>query len=329
MMPPVVVKAEGQRPGPPADTHRVKYHCKNCRNPDPPLIEDYRAGDLICGDCGLVLGDRVLDVRSEWRTFSNDKNESSGDPSRVGGITDGIHLNTQIASGPNSRDLGRIHGKMHKEHGHDKHFLEALNEIRQMSDRIQLTLNICERAKQLYRQIFEHGALKGRKMEAVAAACIYIACRQENVPRTFKEICAVANNVPVKEIGRCYKFISQTLEIQSTMNTIKSDDYMARFCSLLRLPKNIENAAKHVAVQAGNLNLTSGKNPVSVAAAAIYMVSQVSDFPKSQKDIRDIAGVADVTIRNAYRDIYPMRSQLFPATFVVDKNRLDSLPPPT
>ena len=28
---------------------------------------------MICSMCGLVVGDRVIDVGSEWRTFSNDK----------------------------------------------------------------------------------------------------------------------------------------------------------------------------------------------------------------------------------------------------------------
>ena len=44
-------------------------------HPDAHLVEDYRAGDMICSECGLVVGDRVIDVGSEWRTFSaNDKN---------------------------------------------------------------------------------------------------------------------------------------------------------------------------------------------------------------------------------------------------------------
>ena len=27
-------------------------------HPDAALIEDYRAGDMICSECGLVVGDR-------------------------------------------------------------------------------------------------------------------------------------------------------------------------------------------------------------------------------------------------------------------------------
>jgi len=61
-------------------------HCKS--HPDAPLIEDYHAGDMICSLCGLVVGDRVIDVGSEWRTFSNDKN--SKDMSRVGAAEVGV-----------------------------------------------------------------------------------------------------------------------------------------------------------------------------------------------------------------------------------------------
>lgn len=70
-------------------------------HPDAPLIEDYRAGDMICSECGLVVGDRVIDVGSEWRTFSNEK--SGVDPSRVGGpenpLLSGGDLSTMIGPG--------------------------------------------------------------------------------------------------------------------------------------------------------------------------------------------------------------------------------------
>ena len=41
-------------------------------HPGAVLIEDHRAGDQICSECGLVVWDRVIDVGSEWRTFSSE-----------------------------------------------------------------------------------------------------------------------------------------------------------------------------------------------------------------------------------------------------------------
>ena len=73
---------------------RVSCH----QHPDAPMIEDYRAGDMICSECGLVVGDRVIDVGSEWRTFSNEKGVE--DRSRVGGpenpLLGGTDLSTMI-----------------------------------------------------------------------------------------------------------------------------------------------------------------------------------------------------------------------------------------
>lgn len=45
----------------------VKLICRNCKNPEPNIVEEFGKGDLVCGDCGLILGDRVVDTRSEWR----------------------------------------------------------------------------------------------------------------------------------------------------------------------------------------------------------------------------------------------------------------------
>ena len=44
----------------------VRLTCPSCP-PDRPanIQESYSDGDLVCGNCGLVLGDRVIDPRSE------------------------------------------------------------------------------------------------------------------------------------------------------------------------------------------------------------------------------------------------------------------------
>ena len=45
----------------------VRLVCPDCRDPVPNIVEEYSSGDLVCGSCGLVLGDRIVDDRSEWR----------------------------------------------------------------------------------------------------------------------------------------------------------------------------------------------------------------------------------------------------------------------
>ena len=71
-----------------------------------------------------------------------------------------------------------------------------------MADRINLTKTIVDRANLLFKMVHDGKNLKGRSNDAIAAACLYISCRQEGVPRTFKEIVAVST-VSKKEIGTC------------------------------------------------------------------------------------------------------------------------------
>ena len=82
-----------------------------------------------------------------------------------------------------------------------------------------------DRCKALFKQVHQEKQLRGRAMDAVAAACLFIACRQEDVPRSFKEICAVSRH-PKKEIGRCFKLIR--LATNTEVNPVSTTDFMVR-----------------------------------------------------------------------------------------------------
>uniref|UniRef100_A0A8D0G8R5 Transcription initiation factor IIB n=1 Tax=Sphenodon punctatus TaxID=8508 RepID=A0A8D0G8R5_SPHPU len=258
--------------------------CPN--HPDSILVEDYRAGDMICPECGLVVGDRVIDVGSEWRTFSNDK--ATKDPSRVGDtqnplLNDG-DLTTMIGKGTGAASFDEFGNSKYQNRrtmsSSDRAMMNAFKEITNMADRINLPRNIVDRTNNLFKQVYEQKSLKGRSNDAIASACLYIACRQEGVPRTFKEICAVSR-ISKKEIGRCFKLILKALE--TSVDLITTGDFMSRFCSNLGLPKQVQMAATHIARKAVELDLVPGRSPISVAAAAIYMASQASAEKRTQK----------------------------------------------
>jgi transcription initiation factor TFIIB len=190
--------------------------------------------------------------------------------------------------------------------------MNAFREIGQMAERINLPRTITERANTLFRMVHDGKNLKGRSNDAIASACLYIACRQEGVPRTFKEICAVSK-ISKKEIGRCFKLILKALD--TSVELITTGDFMSRFCANLSLPNAVQKAATSIARAAVDMDIVPGRSPISVAAAAIYMASQASELKRSQKEIGDVAGVADVTIRQSYKLMYPRAEELFPKDF--------------
>lgn len=259
----------------------------------------------------------MIDVGSEWRTFSNEK--SGVDPSRVGGPENPLlnsDLSTMIGPGRGDASFDSFGVSKYQNRrtmsSSDRTLINAFREINNMADRINLPKTIVDRANNLFKQVHDGKNLKGRANDAIASACLYIACRQEGVPRTFKEICAVSK-ISKKEIGRCFKLILKALE--TSVDLITTGDFMSRFCSNLGLPNLVQRAATHIARKAVELDIVPGRSPISVAAAAIYMASQASEDKRTQKDIGDIAGVADVTIRQSYKLMYPHAAKLFPEDF--------------
>lgn len=293
-------------------------------HPEAALIEDYRAGDQICSACGLVVGDRVIDVGSEWRTFSNES--GSADKSRVGAAENtllGSDLSTMIGPCPGGRagsgsymssDAAIYNNRSRPQStsSSDRALMDAFRTMANMSDRINLPRTITDRANVLFKVVYEGRNLKGRSNSAIAAACLYIACRQDGVPRTFKEIVAVSA-VSKKEIGRVFKLILKAHD--TNVELITTGDFMSRFCGTLSLARPIQKAATCIAQRAVDMDIVPGRSPISVTAAAIYMASQASRDKRTQKEIADIAGVADVTIRQSYKLMLGRAKELFPQDF--------------
>jgi transcription initiation factor TFIIB len=298
--------------GPVMPDLNIRLICRDCRRDPPNIVECFAEGDLVCGDCGLVLGDRIVDTRSEWRTFSNEDE----DPSRVGGsanpLLNGTQLDTIISkldggSGV-SRNLSKTHGRASAIKG-ERHLVQTYKEISAMCDAIGLPRLIGDAAKHLYKQVDERKLLRGKSNDALIAACIFIACRQEGVTRTFKEICALTK-VPKKEIGRCFKALARELDTAMLSQDMAGGDLMLRFCSYLSLPAEVKKAAKAVGERAKDLGTLAGKSPVSIAAACIYMVASLYGVPRPAKEIAVVAGVSEVTIKNAYKGLHAARAEL-------------------
>merc|ERR1711953_1453265 len=107
---------------------------------------------MICPECGLVVGDRVIDVGSEWRTFSNDNGDQK-DQSRVGAsehwlLDAGSDLFTMI--GPGGKQLDQSGKPIYKNRGSinssTRTLKRAFETISGMSDRLHLPRIITDRA---------------------------------------------------------------------------------------------------------------------------------------------------------------------------------------
>jgi transcription initiation factor TFIIB len=152
----------------------------------------------------------------------------------------------------------------------------------------------------VYRRAVTKNLIRGRSIEGVAAAALYAACRQCDVPRTLDEI-ADSSRVSRKEIGRTYRFIARELKLKLMPTT--PDNYIPRFCSDLRLSSDAQQRTMEILKQAADRELTSGRGPTGIAAAAIYIAGILSGERRTQREVAEVAGVTEVTIRNRYKEL--------------------------
>lgn len=304
--------------------------CPDCRVTPPNITEEFSSGDMVCADCGVVLGDRIIDTRSEWRTFAND--EGGDDPSRVGDsinpLLNGSQLETSIGFGEGSRarELQRAQAKSQNDKA-SKGLLTAYREISNLCDAISIPKSTQDSAKHIFKMTDDAKLFKGKSQDVIIAGCIFIACRQSNAPRTFREIFSLTN-VTKKEIGRTFKLLEKFLQGNKEQNTSGSflhslDTYenttstnaealCGRFCANLGFINShrIEKYSQALAEKSSSVKDLAGRSPLSVAAACIYMASHLMGEPKLSRDIAAVAGVSDGTIKTAYRFLYTAREQL-------------------
>ena len=112
---------------------------------------------------------------------------------------------------------------------------------------------------------------------------------------------ATASEVERKEIGRTYRFIIRKTGIKVTPSSPK--DYISRFASTLHLSPKTQNSSLKILKKAEVSELTSGRGPAGIAAAALYVAALLNDEKKTQREVADVAGITEVTIRNRYKEL--------------------------
>ncbi|CUM68442.1 uncharacterized protein PRCAT00006165001 [Priceomyces carsonii] len=323
----------------------ITLTCPDCKKYPPDLIERFSEGDIVCGSCGLVLSDRVVDTRSEWRTFSND-DQNGDDPSRVGDagnpLMDSEDLTTMISYIPENTRVGRELNRaqsMSLVDRKDNALAAAYSKISQMCDGYQLPRIVQDGAKEVYKLVYEERPLKGKSQESIMAAAIFIGCRKAKVARTFKEIWALTN-VPRKEIGKVFKIMNKIIQEKNAANPsaafiqdneqttqTSAEDLIRRFCSHLGLNSQVTNAAEYIARRCKEVGVLDGRSPITVAATVIYMAALVfgADLPPSK--IADKTGVSDGTIKTSYKVMYEAKGQLIDPYWVESgKVKVEDIP---
>ncbi|RLI97438.1 MAG: hypothetical protein DRO96_00795, partial [Candidatus Aenigmatarchaeota archaeon] len=104
-----------------------------------------------------------------------------------------------------------------------------------------------------------------------------------------------------RELGRTYRYISRKMGMR--ILPAKAASYIPRFASMLNLSDRVQVKAINILKKARKKDVISGKGPCGCAAAAIYIASVLEGERRTQREVADVVGVTEVTIRNRYKEI--------------------------
>jgi len=277
-------------------------------------VVDYRKGEVLCRDCGLILDDTVFDFGPEWRAFDEEqmsKRARTGGPIKYAkqniGLTTEIDRYDRDIKGsaiPTERkaQLYRLRKWQRRSRmgtSVDRNLSIALPELDRMCAHLNVSDNIKEECARWYRKCVNKGIVRGRSIESVIAAIIYLVSRNHHVPKTLEELREVSG-VKKKDIGRSYRTICRRLNLR--MPVITAADYVPRLASQMKVSGKTEAKAIEMLEKARRMGIIAGKVPISIAAAAIFLAGRITNDKNTEK-ITSFSDIPESAIRNRYEEL--------------------------
>ena len=280
-----------------------------------PMVVDTSGGELFCSNCGYVVKEKIEELGPEWRAFSKEEKDDrsrTGVPSSLAmhdmGLATVIGVEDRDASGKSlpasmKATIERLRtwdGRSQVHEPVDRNLRQAFSELDRLADKLNVSDAVIEKAAYVYRKALERGLVRGRSISALIAASLYAACRDTETPRTLKDVSAVSN-VKKKDIARCYRLLLREMDLR--MPVVDPTRCVSRIASKATLTERTKRRALEILKRAEETRTSAGKDPMGLAAAALYVACVMENENKTQKDVAEAAGVTEVTIRNRYKGL--------------------------
>ena len=288
--------------------------CSICNSQDQ-IVTDPESGEIICSNCGQVISEKALETRAEWNAFTTDEVKNR---SRTGTPTSLARHDMGLATiiGRTNRDAGghtldaamrttmeRLRTWDFRTQAYtptDRNLRQAFEHLDRLKDKLGLSDVVIEKTAYIYRKAQESGMVRGRTINSVLTASLYIACREMGVSRTLKDIAAISN-IKRKEVARTYRLMFFKLDLKIPIaDPLKC---IAKISNKINLSEKTKRQAISIMKDVTKREISAGKDPMGIAATVLYFSCLKTGENRRQIDIANAAGVTEVTVRNRFKDL--------------------------
>ena len=276
--------------------------CKVCNG---KLISDIYNNEKFCSSCGIVANYNHSFGTNERHEVSTDFEyvTSSGPasltydislPSFIGAKN--VDANgKQIQRYSEMDRLRRLNKYTISSNSKTRNLTTAIKEIQRITEILGFSNLVAERAAYIYRKALGQGLIKGRSIRGIVAATIHIACKEIGIPSSIERIEDLVENANKKNISYYYKFLIREMKIN--VGLPKPSSNISGIAKRAGLSGKTERKALEILSQTESDAILSGKKPVSLAAAALYLASIKTGEHATQLRIAIAAELTAITIR--------------------------------
>ena len=261
--------------------------------------------ETSCEDCGLIISEHRTDHGPEWHRYNEHKKKRTGAPLTATRHDRGLSTKIGYGNEANGRTLSgrkrRQMSRLRREHNRarwrstaERNLGTACTEIARLTSALELPHSIREEACVLFRKAQNANLVRGRSIESIATASLYVACRQNDHTITVTDFEAVAR-CSERKITNGYRVLNSELGV--AVRPRFPVEFLPRFASELAVPTYVERRAHNIAKHATDAELVVGCNPAGVAAGCLTIASNDLDVTIRQTDLADVAGVSTYTVR--------------------------------
>jgi transcription initiation factor TFIIB len=302
--------------------------CDHCES----MLTFSDEGFLTCINtkCGIIYKD-IVDQSAEWRYYGADDNQNS-DPTRCGMpinplLEESSYGCKVLCCGPMSYEMRKIrrYTEWQSMPYKEKSQYDDFQVITIMAQNAGMSKKFIDDAILYHKKISEHeSSFRGDNRDGILAASIYISCRNNNSPRTAKEIAHIFNLDVTCATKGCKNALSIINSLEKDMDNIdktsfgktKPEAFVERFCSKLNINNELTRVCQFVAMKLENDNVMPENTPHSIAAGVVYFISQICNLNVSKKDVKNVSEISEVTINKCFKKLEKMTTELVPAVIL-------------
>jgi transcription initiation factor TFIIB len=287
----------------------LDHYCVNGKKENILLVTDRETGEIMCSTCGEVISDKISDMSLDAVFHSGEGYMSKSRTGRKStlafndmGLSTLIEQSDKDSTGKslsvdNRRTFYRLRqwDRNSKAKPGYRNMQKAFTILEGLKGKLALPNSTVEKTAYIYRKALAKKICSGRSVPIIITAALYAACRLTNTPRTIQDV-SNASNLRRASVHRIYRVLVQELNL--TLDSYNPVSFIGRIATRIGASEKTKRDAIKLLTEAEKQMITSGKNPMAVAATVVYVAAIKNGEMVTQTKMAKVSEVSSVTIRN-------------------------------